>query len=157
MWAHIDALLFPCVRIYPTKDASIYVPTCPATDGKLVFRTPMYVLSDVLKSILIMSDLYAQKPVSAHHTPDANGQQSAAQQYGERVVEKIRSFLWTGYHFHGVRGVDDPPCEATYQLGQCFGAFPPSVVFLSAQMCLRRYSLMPHDVASIGYPLACGI
>jgi hypothetical protein len=117
----------------------------------------MYVLSDVLKSILIMSDLYAQKPVSAHHTPDANGQQSAAQQYGERVVEKIRSFLWAGYHFRGVRGVDDPLCEATYQPGRCFGAFSLSVVFLGARMCLRRYSLMPNDVASMEYPLACKI
>ena len=59
MWAHIDPLLFLCVRIYPIINAPIYVPTCPATDGKLVFRTPIYVLSDVLTIILMMSDLNA--------------------------------------------------------------------------------------------------
>ena len=48
MWTHIDALLFLCVRIYPIINPSIYVPTWPVTDGKLVFWTPMYVLSDVL-------------------------------------------------------------------------------------------------------------
>jgi hypothetical protein len=41
-------------------NASIYVSTCPVTDGKPVFWPPLYVLSDVLKGIriLIMSDLY---------------------------------------------------------------------------------------------------
>jgi hypothetical protein len=155
-WAHIDALLFSCHRIYPMINASIYVPTCPATDGKPVFRTPLYVFSDVLKSILIMSDLHAQRPVLEHHSPDTNGQRSAAQQYCEQVLEKIRSFLlWAGYHFYSVRGVDDPQCEVAYQPGRCFGAFLPYVVFLGAQMCLRMYSLMPHDEASIEYPLAC--
>jgi hypothetical protein len=78
MRAHIDPLLFLCARIYPMIYASIYVPTCPATDGKLVFRTPIYVLSDVLTIILTMSDLNAQ-PVSVHHSPDTNGQ------YGEHM------------------------------------------------------------------------